>query len=125
MQNAQNGLIPDPTDPTGYRTASNNISQSDLSFAWPVSKNWSALGRWQYDFTNNRNLEFLGGVEYNSCCYRVRLLWRKWIDDDDNIDFPEYKDGLVLQFVLRGLSSLSSGSSKEYLEGIRGYAGDY
>ena len=125
VQNAQNGLIPDPTDPTGYRTASNNISQSDLSFAWPVSKNWSALGRWQYDFTNNRNLEFLGGVEYNSCCYRVRLLWRKWIDDDDNIDFPEYKDGLVLQFVLRGLSSLSSGSSKEYLEGIRGYAGDY
>ena len=125
VQNAQNGLVPDPTDPTGYRTASNDISQSDLSFAWPMSKNWSALGRWQYDFTNNQNLEFLAGVEYNSCCYRVRLLWRKWIDDNDNIDFPEYKDGLVLQFVLRGLSSLSSGSSKEYLEGIRGYAGDY
>ena len=125
VQNAQNGLIPDPSDPTGFRTTSNNISQSDLSFAWPVSNNWSALGRWQYDFTNNRNLEFLGGVEYNSCCYQVRFLWRKWVDDNDNIDFPEYKDGLVLQFLLRGLGSLSSGSSKEYLEGIRGYAGDY
>ena len=125
VQNAQNGLIPDPTDPTGHLTASNNISQSDISFAWPVNKNWSALGRWQYDFTNNRNLEVLGGVEYNSCWYQVRLLWRKWFNDNDNIDFPDYKDGLVFQFVLRGLSSLSSGSSKEYLEGIRGYEGDY
>jgi len=125
VQNAQNGLVPDLGDPTGFRTASNNINQSDISFAWPVSKSWSALGRWQYDFTNNRNLEFLGGVEYNSCCYMVRFLWRKWIDDNDNIDFPQYKDGIVLQFVLRGLGGLSSGSSKEYLEGIRGYAGEY
>ena len=125
VQSAQNSLIPDASDPTGFLTASNNISQSDISFAWPVSTGWSALGRWQYDFTNNRNLEFLGGLEYNSCCYMVRFLWRKWIDDNDNIDFPQYKDGLVLQFVLRGLGGLSSGSSKEYLEGIRGYAGEY
>ncbi|WP_419835888.1 LPS-assembly protein LptD [Endozoicomonas atrinae] len=107
-------------------TTDNNLSQTDLSVAWPVSNNWSAMGRWQYDLTNKRNLEILSGVEYNSCCYQVRVLWRKWVDDDDNIDHPNSKSGsgVFLQFVLRGLGDLTSGTTKEYLEGIKGYAGD-
>ena len=102
-------------------TTSNNLSQSDLSFAWPVSNNWSALGRWQYDLTNKRNLEVLSGVEYNSCCYQVRLLWRSWIEPDDNIDHPSSKSGVFLQFVLRGLGDLTGGSVNDYLSGIQGY----
>lgn len=124
VKNAENGLIEDPNNPTGYQTTGNNLSQTDLSIAWPVSNNWSAMGRWQYDLTNKRNLEILSGVEYNSCCYQVRVLWRKWVDDDDNIDHPNSKSGIFLQFVLRGLGDLTSGSTKEYLEGIKGYAGD-
>lgn len=124
VKNAENGLVADPANPGKWLTANNNLSQTDLSFAWPVTQKWSAMGRWQYDLTNKRHLEFLSGVEYNSCCYQVRLMWRKWIDDDDNIDYPEYKDGIVLEFVLRGLGALTSGSTKEYLEGIKGYAGD-
>ncbi len=117
-----NNIWVDPGDHNkGYKTASNNLSQSDLSFAWPVANNWSALGRWQYDLTNQRNLEILSGVEYNSCCYQVRLLWRSWIEPDDNIDHPNSKSGVFLQFVLKGLGGLSSGSVTEYLTGIQGY----
>ncbi|USE35594.1 LPS-assembly protein LptD [Endozoicomonas sp. SCSIO W0465] len=124
VKNAENGLIEDPSNPTGYQTTDNNLSQTDLSIAWPVTNNWSAMGRWQYDLTNKRNLEILSGVEYNSCCYQVRVLWRKWVDDDDNIDHPDSKSGVFLQFVLRGLGDLTSGSTKEYLTGIKGYAAD-
>ncbi|WP_257296640.1 LPS-assembly protein LptD [Endozoicomonas sp. YOMI1] len=105
-------------------TTDNNLSQTDLSVAWPVANHWSAMGRWQYDLTNKRNLEILSGVEYNSCCYQVRVLWRKWVENDDNIDHPNSKSGVFLQFVLRGLGDLTSGTTKQYLKGIKGYAGD-
>ena len=90
----------DPNDHSkGFKTVSGNYSQTDLSFAWPVYQNWSALGRWQYDFTNRRNLEILSGVEYNACCYQVRVMWRKWIDaDDTNIDHAKSKSGIFPQF---------------------------
>ncbi|WP_067584429.1 LPS-assembly protein LptD [Endozoicomonas ascidiicola] len=116
--------IPIGTAPDGstiYQTTNNNLSITDLSLALPISNNWSAMGRWQHDLTNSRNLELLSGVEYNSCCYQVRLFWRKWIDDDNNIDFPEYKKGIMLQFVLRGLGDLSGSGTKELLQGIKGY----
>ena len=126
VKNSDNRLIYiDPNNPAqGYKTTGNNLSHTDLSLAWPLTNKWSALGRWQYDLTNQRNLEFLTGVEYNSCCYQARLLWRKWIKDDSNIDFPKYRNGIVLQFVLHGLGDLTSGSVKEYLKGIKGYAED-
>lgn len=116
--------VPDPGNPDEYLKTGNNLSQTDISFAWPITSQWSALGRWQYDLTNHRNLELLSGVEYNSCCYQVRLMWRKWIDEDDNIDHSRSKSGIFLQFVLRGLGDLSGGSVGDYLDGIKGYAWD-
>ena len=107
-----------------YETASNDLSLSDISVAWPVSNQWAALGRWQYDFTNKRNLEVMSGIEYNSCCYQVRVLWRSWLEPDDNIDYPTRKSGVLLQFVLRGLGGLSRGSVSNYLSGIQGYEQD-
>ncbi|OED44558.1 hypothetical protein ACH42_07145 [Endozoicomonas sp. (ex Bugula neritina AB1)] len=126
LRDSENANIPiDPKDLSkGYKTTDNNMSQTDISFAWPVMQNWSALGRWQYDITNKRNLEQMAGVEYNSCCYQVRLLWRNWIEDDSNIDHPDRKSGFFLQFVLRGLGDLTGGSAAEYLDGIKGYEWD-
>ena len=115
LKNEDDTNISDPSNPDSFLKADNNYSQTDLSFAWPVYNNWSAMGRWQYDFTNRRNLELLSGVEYNSCCYQVRVLWRQWVDQDDtNIDHAKTKSGVFLQFVLRGLGDLAGGSIKEY-----------
>ena len=122
VKDSQNSNIPDGSG--GYKTVKNDMSQTDISFAWPVMQNWSALGRWQYDITNKRNLEQMAGVEYNSCCYQVRLLWRNWIEDDSNIDYPEMKNGVFLQFVLRGLGDITGGSVTDYLGGIKGYEWD-
>ena len=101
----------------------NDLKATDISFAWPIpyTQNWSAMGRWQYDITNKRNLEELFGVEYASCCYQVRLFWRSYVKSTDNIDHPKDRSGIYLQFVLRGLGSLTGSSGKEHLQGITGY----
>lgn len=106
-----------------YQMAKNDLKATDISFSWPIpyTRNWSAMGRWQYDITNKRNLEELFGVEYASCCYQVRLFWRSYIKSTDNIDHPKDRSGIYLQFVLRGLGSLTGSSGKEHLQGITGY----
>ena len=106
-----------------YQKTSNDLKASDISFSWPIpyTRHWSTLGRWQYDFTNKRNLEEMLGVEYASCCYHVRLFWRSYIESTDNMDYPKKRDGIYLQFILRGLGSLTGSSGKEYLQGITGY----
>lgn len=122
VQNSLNEVVPAPGG--GYLTTSNNLSRTDMSLAWPVVDNWSVLGRWQYDLTNHRNMDLMGGVEYGSCCYQMRLVVRHWIDDDGNMDFPDYKTGVLFQFVLRGLGGFATSGREEFLGGIKGYPGD-
>ena len=123
VKNEGNQNIPDPDSPTGFQMTRNDLKATDISFAWPIpyTRNWSAMGRWMYDITNDRNLEELFGVEYASCCYQVRLFWRSYVESTDNIDHPKDRSGIYLQFILRGLGSLTGSSGKEHLQGITGY----
>lgn len=56
--------------------------QSDLSMMVPVSNKINFIARNLHDFTFNRELDSFAGLEYNSCCYRARLVWRRWISND-------------------------------------------
>ncbi len=104
---------------------SRTIEQGDLSFSWPLFGNWSAVGRANYDFTFNRELETLFGVEYNDCCYRVRLVARKWVDNEliDQIQTLDLEEdqGIFLEFQLKGLGSLGSKIRGILNDGIYGY----
>jgi LPS-assembly protein len=99
------------------------IDQTDISGVWPLNDRWGLIGRWNHDLANNRNLETIAGVEYNNCCWTVRVLARQWIDnnalfegvDDDN-------RGIFVQFELKGLGSLLGSNVTGILNnGIRGY----
>jgi LPS-assembly protein len=99
------------------------IRQTDVSGIWPVSQNWSLIGRWNYDHANSRNLESIAGLEYNNCCWSVRVIARQWIDNDalfhGNVDD---NTGVFLQFELKGLGSVLGGNVSGILNnGISGY----
>ena len=99
------------------------IRQTDVSAIWPVSQNWSLIGRWNYDHANSRELETIAGLEYSNCCYSVRLLARQWIDNDalfyGNVDV---NTGVFLQFELKGFGSVLGGNVSGILNnGINGY----
>jgi LPS-assembly protein len=99
------------------------IRQTDISGIWPVSQNWSLIGRWNYDHANDRNLETIAGLEYNNCCYSVRVVARQWIDNDalfhGNVDD---NSGVFLQFELKGFGSVLGGNVSGILNnGISGY----
>ncbi|MCL6415408.1 LPS assembly protein LptD [Aestuariirhabdus sp. Z084] len=97
-----------------------SISQSDISAIWPIYGNWSFLGRWNHDLTNNESLEVMAGTEYDSCCYKVRFLFRQSLSGStDDIENANTENAFVLQFVLKGLGGF--GTNTRFLEGIKGY----
>lgn len=100
------------------------INQTDISGVWPVNPNWSVIGRWNYDHANKRNLETIAGVEYNNCCYTVRLIAREWIDNNALFygDLDDSNSGVFIQFELKGLGSILGGNVSGILNnGIIGY----
>ena len=103
-----------------------DIEQTEISTFWPLSNsNFSLIARWQHDLTNSRELETYAGVEYNSCCWSVALIARRWIDRDDARLIPdeelEYDQGIFFQVQLKGLAGLGDTLQSLLSEGIYGY----
>ncbi len=100
-------------------------SQGEISFAWPISSNWSVIGRGYYDFTKDRELDSVFGLEYTSCCYPLRLVGQRYLDNDlvNRIDDDEleYDQGIFFEFQLRGLGSIGNKISNALSDGILNY----
>ncbi|MBV1787327.1 LPS assembly protein LptD [Marinobacterium sp. D7] len=96
------------------------IRQTDFAVRWPLAPTWNIIGRWQEDLLRSENLETLLGVEYVSCCWKVRLTGRKWVTDNDNSNNGDTDKGIFLQFVLRGLGSFGQDGGRGFLEDITG-----
>tara|TARA_R110002110_G_scaffold75741_5_gene200035 strand:- start:25 stop:1332 length:1308 start_codon:yes stop_codon:yes gene_type:complete len=60
--------------------------ETDLSFIWPMSNHWSLIGRWNFGWDDNRTIEAFAGLEYNDCCWKTRLVWRRFLKDPRNVE---------------------------------------
>ncbi|WP_018274500.1 LPS-assembly protein LptD [Teredinibacter turnerae] len=101
------------------------IDQVDGSFVTPVNAQWTAMGRYNYDFGSKTELESFLGLEYNDCCYRVRVLARRWLDSNiaplaDSAD-ALYDRGLFVEFHLKGLGSSGARVNSILEDSIYGY----
>ena len=99
-----------------YRYRENRRNQAEVSFIWPLAPEWTLMGRWQEDIENSQTPEALLGVEYSSCCWKVRVAARQWIEDDSG---GREDSAVFLQFILKGLGTLGGGSTA--LEDIIGF----
>ncbi|WP_345551738.1 LPS-assembly protein LptD [Microbulbifer aestuariivivens] len=99
-----------------------SIEQLDASMVLPVSPTTALLARANYDMTFNRELEYMAGVEYDSCCYMVRLAWRRTLDNDlADVVSPEeleFDEGIYIEFQLKGLASLGTSVTSMLNQGI-------
>lgn len=108
----------------GYRVlrrGNKDIEQSDISFRWPVTKNWSAVGRWNYAVPEGRSLETFAGIEYESCCFGVRAVARRFLTDIDG----DFDTGIFLQFELKGLAGIGKKTVSFLKEQIPGYESEF
>ncbi|HDP89927.1 MAG TPA: LPS-assembly protein LptD [Thioalkalivibrio sp.] len=101
----------------GYRYREDDFEQAEISFGWPLSRRWNGVGRWVYALDDNRDLEALGGLEYESCCWKARLVARQYVTDGGT----EYNNAIYFQLVLKGLMDVGRNIEDLLEEGILGY----
>lgn len=100
-----------------YRFQDNELEQSDLSFAWPVGSYWNLVGRWNYSLQENVTLERFAGLEYERCCWAIRLVSRSYVNNRDG----STDKALFAQFELKGLTSIGTRVDAFLERGILGY----
>ncbi len=97
-----------------------NIEQADLSFFWPLSQRWRTVGRWNYSIEEDQTLESFFGLEYEQCCWRLSVVYREFVNDDDLTDGRTNRAWLA-QVELKGLTSLGSPIDALLENGILGF----
>ncbi|MEM6302091.1 MAG: LPS-assembly protein LptD [Pseudomonadota bacterium] len=99
--------------------------QVNLSTYFPINKNWRFFMGWNYSLEANRSVEDMVGIEYDSCCWQLRLLHLRYFDTARNIN-PDF-DNLdrefttQVQFVLKGLGGFGDGVEQLLGDMIRGF----
>lgn len=96
------------------------FEQADFSFLYPVSPNWSVVGRYYYSFTDHKPLEQLAGVQWESCCLAVRVLGRRYLRNRTG----DLNSSLQVEFELKGLGSAGQDTRRILRRAILGYDRD-
>ncbi|KGK42478.1 hypothetical protein LH51_00130 [Nitrincola sp. A-D6] len=96
--------------------------QSDIAFRNQINPQWGVIGRWQHDIANRQRLDSLLGLEYGTCCWKMRLTAREWLKSSNTRgSTAEYDRGVFLQFILRGLGSFGDDGGRSLIEEITGF----
>ncbi len=103
-----------------YRFRRDSLEQGDLSWSWPVTSNWNFVGRYNFSFRDEEVLEQFFGLEYESCCWGLRLVSRRHISTRDGTRDSSFG----LQLVLKGMTSVGTAADKLLERGILGYSAD-
>jgi len=100
------------------------LHQATVGYAWPFTEQWSGLGAYSYNISNNYSMMTLLGLQYDSCCWAMRLLGgRAFQSLSPNSLKPEYNNNVYLQVLLKGLGSVANSDPattiNSYLPGYR------
>ncbi|MDX3775060.1 LPS assembly protein LptD [Chromatiaceae bacterium AAb-1] len=108
------------------------IQQLGMLGTMPLTDNLQIVGSYYRDITNHRMIEANIGLQYESCCWAVRVVARRQIQT--NLDFlPEtfnrmsqLDSGISLQFVVKGFGDKAGfGVSDMLSNGIFSYRRPY
>ncbi|MCJ8340411.1 MAG: LPS assembly protein LptD [Pseudomonadales bacterium] len=98
-----------------HRFTRDTRKQSTLSMLWPIANNWSGLGLMQYDWRTNTAVDAALGLEFESCCWKTRIVYR------DEFKEPNRDKTIAVQFILKGLGGVGKSTNKELRDKIKGY----
>ena len=74
---------------------------------WPLASRWTFRARSLYAQESNRNFESYAGLEYNACCWALRVLGkRRLFVDTLNNNVSTQHSSIMVELELTGLSKL-------------------
>ncbi len=91
----------------GRRFSRAELEQTDISTEWPLVSRWTFRARSLHSRESNRNLETYAGVEYNACCWALRVLGKRRLAVDVlNNNVTTQNKSIMFELELTGLSKL-------------------
>lgn len=108
------------------------IQQLGLIGAVPLKQNWQLIASYYRDVTNHRMIDANIGLQYESCCWAVRLVAKRQIRADLDASIANINElsrldtGFSLQFVFKGFGDKAGfGVSDMLSNGIFSYRRPY
>lgn len=107
-------------DPTLGQEA---LRQAHLSIVQPVGIGWQLLGLWQYDLGGHEVQDALAGLQYEACCWKLRVFDRRFLADPDDISPGARRErrAFFVEIELKGLAGLSSSVKSLLSNNMFGY----
>ncbi|WP_155914123.1 LPS assembly protein LptD [Lysobacter sp. HA18] len=96
------------------------VRQADVSFLYPITDNWSVVGRYYYSLLDKKPLEEIAGVQWESCCLAVRAVARRYLRDRTG----DLNNSIQLEVELKGLGSAGQKTERVLRRAILGYDRD-
>ncbi len=114
-----------PTDTLG--SSASNLRTTDLSFAWPITRDWSTVGRWSQNWNHRHFQDLLYGLQYDSCCWAVRFVAGRAFTSLNSNNVFQYNTQFFVQFALKGLGNVSPGGDPTQVlsSSIPGYENNF
>ena len=105
---------------TSYRFSRGEQEEVDFSAVLPFNSRTSIIGKINYSFNNRRSnsedvLEKMIGVEYESCCYGIKLVAREFWNG------VKVDDVLYFEFLPKGIATSDNTTAELLRDGILGY----
>ncbi len=107
----------------GYRKRLKNgdidLEQTDVSFVYAINHQYSVIARWNYSLKDKKSIDAIAGIAYNSCCWALQLLAQRRLTNTSSTidnDGDDYDTSILVQFVFKGLGSLSGSTTRTTLE---------
>ena len=95
-----------------------------MALSWPLNNQFSILARWNYSITEERDIETLFGIEYESCCWAMRLFTQRYLQEFN--DTEVHNSTVMFQLILKGLGSVVHKEATNALkDAILGYQSEY
>ena len=101
--------------------------QANASAYYPVNDTWSVFGAYAYSLEASEVVESMVGFEYDDCCWRVRLLYMRYVDTlvGDIVDFNdpnlERESSFQIQVMLKGMGGFGGRVDELLSDMIRGF----
>lgn len=115
-------LLTPPIPPLSPQSHQNDLSLAGASFAWPIRDRWQVVGGLNYDVVHRYPQSYLYGVEYDSCCWAVRLVAARVFIGLNQNNNPTFDNTVYFQWQFKGLGNVGSADPASLLVGsIPGY----
>ncbi len=82
-----------------YRYRRGSVDQYDIRYYQPVNEAWRVMGRVNYSMLDNDLLSAEAGFEYDSCCWAIRMVAKRFLRNREG----DHRDAIYVQLILKGL----------------------